>query len=709
MPRPKVRPEDRRRSYRACLPCKTLKIRCDALQPCGSCLRRGQASHCTYSGIDRRRRNYRQESDLCESDVSEDVLQGEGNMRGSLPSPFSMEIPVERQDETTLSAGSGREKGMRLIYSRNNTLTPLGWVVYVGETSSQSFLHFLRKTVRAYAGSVSFTDGERQYVTLDADLSIIGSGIRLDTSQAKLYSLIDAYLEATSGILELFTAGEFDYLIRERMSDQEGSSSQSIVKDGNQTALDLALAIGAQARGLAQDQPLCKAYFARARAVALENMFVSQSLESIRIFLLVAFYMLGACNRSGAAMFLGVASKGALMLGLPGAFTDKCNSKELQIWHSIQNINVLSSFILGRPNELPREDGSFTDTHNPQSPFKAMVKVCSILEDIVDAQRRSTGLLHVPLAETQLQSLRHWSRALPSHLRTFIAQSTLERGSSDLRPLDRQSLMGSMHLSCAYYFAVILITRPFLVAYLMSRLRGRAPDHLISDPDQASDINIKNNKVSRLAQVCVSSASYMVDMCVKAKGAGFTFGNMCLLKAWVFAAGLVLGFSMFAGEPRHDINESFGSACTVLAEIALTSPQAQLYHDILTSFAEAVDAYRQRVENERRLTVQHYMDQVLVIDTAPVVSREESCQSTLTENERESNGRSLGSSETVIGAAANADDELRALLQLTEFRTQGYGHGQDHTPAGWNDVDMQLLEYPVPEIEPFDQFFYTVE
>lgn len=56
MPRPKVRPENRQRAYRACLACKASKIRCDAQHPCGSCLRRDQTSSCTYLGVDRRRR-----------------------------------------------------------------------------------------------------------------------------------------------------------------------------------------------------------------------------------------------------------------------------------------------------------------------------------------------------------------------------------------------------------------------------------------------------------------------------------------------------------------------------------------------------------------------------------------------------------------------------------------------------------------------------
>jgi type IV secretory pathway VirB10-like protein len=49
MPRPKVRPEDRQRAVKACLPCKASKKRCDAQQPCSNCVRKKSASTCEYA------------------------------------------------------------------------------------------------------------------------------------------------------------------------------------------------------------------------------------------------------------------------------------------------------------------------------------------------------------------------------------------------------------------------------------------------------------------------------------------------------------------------------------------------------------------------------------------------------------------------------------------------------------------------------------
>lgn len=214
----------------------------------------------------------------------------------------------------------------------------------------------------------------------------------------------------------------------------------------------------------------------------------------------------------------------------------RCVVSRVKIWNSLRNIDILSSFILGKPRNLPttlwqeKNDDAHMDFGSilqySQAAFSEIAKACSLLESIVD--KLSTGnMLHIPTAESLLEQFRRWSQSLPPVLLRFVF---FPSDGASLDPVDRQLLIGNIHVSCVYYFSVILVTRPFLIAYLISRLRGRAPDQLISDPDEASDINIKNNKVSKLAQVCVSSAIYMVNMCQTAKSSNFFFGNLCLLK-----------------------------------------------------------------------------------------------------------------------------------------------------------------------------------
>jgi hypothetical protein len=63
MPRPKVRPENRQRAVRACLPCKSSKKRCNSLMPCSSCIRRDCVSQCVYDGAGDLRASRRSRTD----------------------------------------------------------------------------------------------------------------------------------------------------------------------------------------------------------------------------------------------------------------------------------------------------------------------------------------------------------------------------------------------------------------------------------------------------------------------------------------------------------------------------------------------------------------------------------------------------------------------------------------------------------------------
>lgn len=57
MPRPKVKPQDRQRSARACDSCKASKKRCDANQPCRLCIKKGTQDSCTFTPTPRDRRS----------------------------------------------------------------------------------------------------------------------------------------------------------------------------------------------------------------------------------------------------------------------------------------------------------------------------------------------------------------------------------------------------------------------------------------------------------------------------------------------------------------------------------------------------------------------------------------------------------------------------------------------------------------------------
>lgn len=77
------------------------------------------------------------------------------------------------------------------------------------------------------------------------------------------------------------------------------------------------IAIGAQS---CPDEPenvqIERFFVERGQRRAFANMLEDPSLDLVRVFLLLSFYMFGACRRNAAFMYLGVAARAAVALGL---------------------------------------------------------------------------------------------------------------------------------------------------------------------------------------------------------------------------------------------------------------------------------------------------------------------------------------------------------------------------------------------------------
>lgn len=89
-------------------------------------------------------------------------------------------------------------------------------------------------------------------------------------------------------------------------------------RDHTRSALrDVMIAIGAQS---CRNDPTAsqaeRFFFDRGQRRAFSSMLETPSLELVRLFLCMSFYMLGACRRNAAFMYLGVAARAAVALGL---------------------------------------------------------------------------------------------------------------------------------------------------------------------------------------------------------------------------------------------------------------------------------------------------------------------------------------------------------------------------------------------------------
>jgi hypothetical protein len=79
---------------------------------------------------------------------------------------------------------------------------------------------------------------------------------------------------------------------------------------------NLLIAIGAQCKSISTAQSVAFPYFKEAQRLVLADMLEDPDVDMVRAHLLMSFYLLGECRRNAAFMYLGIAARAALALGL---------------------------------------------------------------------------------------------------------------------------------------------------------------------------------------------------------------------------------------------------------------------------------------------------------------------------------------------------------------------------------------------------------
>ena len=114
----------------------------------------------------------------------------------------------------------------------------------------------------------------------------------------------------TSGMIKIMSREEAIELLRSTTEADEPDTSH------RQIIADLIVAIGQRSESHDPLRGSEKLYFSSIQLRALEMMLHPPSLDMVMAFLLMSFYMLGACRRNIAYMYLGVATRAAVVLGL---------------------------------------------------------------------------------------------------------------------------------------------------------------------------------------------------------------------------------------------------------------------------------------------------------------------------------------------------------------------------------------------------------
>lgn len=184
-------------------------------------------------------------------------------------------------------------------------------------------------------------------------------------------------------------------------------------------------------------------------------------------------------------------------------------------------IDLLASSILGRPAAtaalLPENRNEFSRMSKSASEIgvAASYQLSLILAEIISSLY-SEKAASTDTADVLLEKLNRWSEQLPISLRT-----PSESEDPDVR---QERILGNMHVACFYHFAVILVTRPFLISTLSVRL-ARIHQNMSTNGDSREDPTH-----SRLAAACIDSAVYMLQTCLEVHQSGLLHRNMGILK-----------------------------------------------------------------------------------------------------------------------------------------------------------------------------------
>lgn len=255
-------------------------------------------------------------------------------------------------------------------------------------------------------------------------------------------------------------------------------------------------------------------------------------------------------------------------------------------------LDLLISSILGRPPATAclRAENSGSMEHGSaqtRPDLVASYRMSRILDEII-VRLYSEKAASADAAASILGKLTRWSNSLPASL-------LAPPGTDCARAAAQQHIIGSLHIACSYHFAVIIVTRPFLISVLgirLARLQPASTESLGLPPDALQD----DPAHAQLASACVDSALYMIQTCMEVHESDLLLGNMCILKAFVFAAALVLGFSLFAQrEVNTAVEDAFHGAIRILHALSQQSAQAGHYHEILTLLKNAIAEQRQRL------------------------------------------------------------------------------------------------------------------
>lgn len=188
----------------------------------------------------------------------------------------------------------------------------------------------------------------------------------------------------------------------------------------------------------------------------------------------------------------------------------------LRVWMTCRVGDKLVNSLLGRPATtigIPEELGAILSTlssgqDHGLSCMAAAYNIVSIIDDI-NTKLYGEQDVRPEVVEQLLQAIDAWKRDFSPSLSQTAPWTSLALG--DMTMEATKGSVGVVHVSCLYYFAVMLATRPVFISGLTLR-------------------NGRKDQQSAMSEACLDAAMFLAQTCVEALDAGLLESNMCIMK-----------------------------------------------------------------------------------------------------------------------------------------------------------------------------------
>jgi len=498
------------------------------MQPCRRCTSRGVATECRFLCGRPVVRGYQEPSlNIDNPDVADDVngsldLMSQIERQQSNSSDTDGQNPVLDQSPSTSIPQTSR-----LIQDAK------GKYMFIGDSANLSFLQSIRRVVNDSIGPCSFVEDPLRYQMVEASPEGQPSWLNASSRRppppltlAEATYLIRRYMLATNCVFDLFDESDLlAHLGPWLENESEGAKGLS-------STYYLIFAIGAQTCPEDKEE-LADAFFNYGRYLAAASFMEDPSISTVQSCAMITMYMLGASRRNAAFMYLGTAVRAAYALGLhrkdiSALFTPTEFRTRERLWKAIRILDLFMSASLGRPPSTSET----RDTRTSEN-YSASADLCAIFETIL-TEIYSKRMISTEALEKISEHHRQWTASFQQGLTVDGIQPT------DVLDGGRWPNIGLLHIKEAYYWTIMLLTRPFLLEVVSLYI---SPAHLKPRDDVETCTSSCSAKV--LVHACVDSAIRTIELLRILLDYDDVPKRLPFVVNSIFVSALVLGLAHF--------------------------------------------------------------------------------------------------------------------------------------------------------------------